>query len=151
MSRTPILSMVAVVLAGAVLTFGAAPVSGAMVILTPAGTTVPLTFLDPVDTAKAAPGDIVHFKVAADVIVSGHVVIKNGTRLVGSINDAGHPFPQNAGFANVTALAVAAVDKNPVSLKDVRVSAPLFAGNIRVPSGALATTSTKTDVTIRVP
>lgn len=151
MSRNLVPSVIAIVLAGAVLSFVAAPVSGAMVILTPAGTKVGLTFLNPVDTAQTASGDNVHFKVAADVIVNGHVVIKNGTTLTGTVNQVGHPFPQNAGFANISALAVTAVDKKTVRLQDVRVSAPFFAGNIRVPAGTLVTTSTSADVTIRIP
>jgi hypothetical protein len=120
-------------------------------ILTPAGTKVGLTYLDPVDTAKAAPGDKVHFNVAADVIVNGYVVIKSGTPLTGTVNKAGHPFPQNAGYANISDLTVSAVDKKTVALKDVRVSAAYFHGNIRVAVGSLVTTGTTADATVRVP
>lgn len=163
MSKNPVFGVMSLMLAAAVLSLAAAPVAGAVVgptvvftpagtaVLTPAGTKVSLTFLDPVDTGKAASGDRVRFKVAADVIVNEHVVIRQGTALVGTVKEVGHPFPQNAGFANITSLDVRAVDRTMVGLKDVRVSAPLFGGNIRVAAGDPATTSTKADVTIKVP
>lgn len=153
MSKTPVPHAMAVVLTVAVLslTLMAASIAAATSVFTPAGTKVGLTFLDPVDTAKAASGNKVHFKVAEDVIVNRQIVIKKGTTLVGTINEVGHPFPQNAGFANISFLTVTAVDKKTVDLTDVRVSAPLFGGNIQVRVGTFVTTSTKTDVTINVP
>jgi hypothetical protein len=150
-ARTSLSRIMAIVLATAALSVAAAPVAGALVILTPAGTKVALALLDPVDTAQAATGDVVRFRVAADVVVNGRVVIRSGTRLVGTVDKVGHPFPQNAGFANIGALAVRAVDKRIVRLHDVRVSAPLLGGNIRLQPGALLATSTMTDVTVRVP
>jgi hypothetical protein len=144
-------SLMALVLAAAVLSFVAIPVIAATQILTPAGTKVALKFVDPVDTAKAVRGDVVHFRVAADVIANGHTVIKAGTGVAGSVIAVGHPFPQNAGFATISSLAVRAIDhKTSVPLKDVRVSAPMFGGNKRVPAGSLTTTTTKTDVVIRI-
>src|SRR5215472_12502502 len=95
-SRSPVFCAIAAIAAAAVLS-ATVPVSGAVMILTPAGTKVGLTYLDPVDTAKTTPGDKVHFKIAADVIVNGYVVIKSGTLLTGTVSKAGHPFPQNAG------------------------------------------------------
>jgi hypothetical protein len=150
-SRNPVLSAMAVLVATMLLWLVTTPVSGAVMILTPAGTKVGLTYLDPVDTVKTTPGDSVRFKVAADVVVNGYVVIKHGTLLKGTINKAGHPFPQNAGFANITGLAVTAVDKKTVTLNDIRVSAAYFHGNIRVPAGALVTIGTRVDATVRVP
>lgn len=150
MSRSLVFCAIAAVVAAAVFSV-TVPVSGAVTILAPAGTKVGLKYLDPVDTAKAAPGDKVHFKVAADVIVNGYVVIKSGTLLVGTVSKAGHPFPQNAGFANIGRLAVNAVDKKAVVLKDVRVSAAYFHGNVKVPAGSIVTTGTTTDTTVRVP
>ncbi len=151
MTKTPVLSVMGMVLAAALLSLVAAPVAAATPVSTPAGTKVGLTFLDTVDTAKAASGDKVHFKVAEDVIVNRQIVIKKGTTLTGTINEVGHPFPQNAGFANISFLAVTAVDKKLVDLTDVRISAPLFGGNIQVPAGTFVTTSTKAEVTIKVP
>jgi hypothetical protein len=150
-SRNPVLSAMAVVVAAALLSLVTAPVSGAVMILAPAGTKVGLTYLDPVDTAKTTPGNSVRFKVAADVVVNGYVVIKHGTPLTGTVNKTGHPFPQNAGFANISGLAVIAVDKKTVTLNDIRVSAAYFHDNIRVPVGALVTTGTRADATVRVP
>lgn len=150
MSKSPVFCAIAVVVAAAVLS-ATVPVSGAVMILTPAGTKVGLKYLDPVDTAKTAPGDKVHFKVAADVIVNGYVVIKSGTVLAGTVSKAGHPFPQNAGFATISGLTVNAVDKKTVALKDVRVSAAYFHGNVRVAAGSLVTTGTTADATVRVP
>ena len=150
MTRSPGFCAIAVVVAAAILS-AAVPVSGAVMILTPAGTRVGLKYLDPVDTAKTTPGDKVHFKVAADVIVNGYVVIRSGTLLTGTVNKAGHPFPQNAGFANISGLTVTTVDKKSLTLKDVRVSAPYFHGNIRISAGALVTTGTIADASVRVP
>ena len=151
MSKTPALSVMAIVVALALVSLVAAPVVAATPILTPKGTKVGIKFVDQVDTAKAATGAMVHFKVIEDVIVDQHVVIKKGTVLTGTINQVGHPFPQNAGFANIGHLAVTAVDKGMVPLNDVRVSAPLLGGDIRVKPGTYVTTTTSTDVTIKVP
>ncbi len=160
MSKNPGFSVLAMMLAAAMLSLVVGPVAATTsvppAVLTsvhmPAGTKVALRFLDPVDTAKAASGDKVHFKVVEDVIVSEHVVIKKGAMLTGTVNEAGHPFPQNAGYANISSLAVTAVDKKTaVALTDVRVSAPLLGGNIQVPAGTFVTTNTKADVEVKVP
>lgn len=151
MSRNAALGATAVVVLLAFVSLATAPVSGALMILTPAGTKVALKYLDLVDTAKTRAGDGVRFKVAADVIVEEHVVIKSGTEVTGTVSKTGHPFPQNAGFAVISGLAVTAVDKKAVALKDIRVSAKPFAGDVRVPAGALVTTGTTADATVRVP
>lgn len=148
-SKTPVLSITAIVLAIAVLSFVAAPVTGALMsIMTPAGTKVGLAFLDQVDTGKTKSGDTVHFRVDANVVVKGHIVIGKGIALTGTINAVGHPFPQNAGFANISSLVVTAVDKKIVGLNDIRISAPLFGGDIRIRPGTHTVTTTKQDVTI---
>ncbi|HEX4835920.1 MAG TPA: hypothetical protein VFW01_06260 [bacterium] len=149
MSKSPVLRVTAIVLAAAVLSFMATPVTGALMsIVTPAGTKVGLAFLDQVDTGKTKSGDIVHFRVDANVVVKGHIVINKGTALTGTVNAVGHPFPQNAGFANIGSLSVPAVDKKVVSLNDVRISAPMFGGDIRIRPGTHTETTTKQDVTI---
>lgn len=167
MPRNPVLNVMAMVLAAGVLSLAAVPVAATTPAPKPAppvsmpaltevlmhgGTKVALKFLDPVDTAKAASGDRIRFKVVEDVIVDGHVVIKKGAMLTGVINETGHPFPQNAGYANIGSLTVIAVDKKTVvGLTDVRVSAPLLGGNIQVQVGTAVTASTKADVTLMVP
>jgi hypothetical protein len=136
------------VVALALLSLAATTVSAAVTVLTPAGTKVALKFMDTVDTATIQKGDPVHFHVAADVLVDGRVVIKRSTAVTGTVNQVGHQSVLNAGFANITNLAVMTVDLKHVPLKDVRVSAKIFGGNKRVHEGALVTTDTTRDVTI---
>jgi hypothetical protein len=145
------LKIMALVVALAILSFAAATVSAAVTVLTPAGTKVALKFVDPVDTATVKQGEPVHFHVAADVLVNGKVVIKMSTPVTGTVNKVGHESVLNSGFANITNLAVIAVDMKTVRLKDVRVSARVFGGNKRVHPGQLVATGTMKDITIRVP
>ncbi|HLW49208.1 MAG TPA: hypothetical protein VKW09_15775 [bacterium] len=135
----------------ALLSFAAATVSAAVTVLAPAGTKVALKYIEPLDTATIKPGERIHFRIAADVLVDGRVVIKRSTPLAGTVNKVGHESVLNSGFANISELAVMAVDKKHVLLKDVRVSAKIFGGNKRVPAGALVTTGTMKDITIWVP
>ena len=151
MSRTPLLNIMALVVPLALLSFAAPTVFAAVTVLTPAGTTVALKYMEPVDTATIKPGNTVHFHVAADVLIGGKVVIKRSTLVTGTVNKVGHESVLNAGFANIGSLAVLAVDFNHVPLKDVRVSAKIFGGNKRVPAGELVTTGTMKDTTIAVP
>lgn len=111
-------------------------------ILVPQGTKVGLTFLTPVNPTTGHKGDQVHFQVAADVIVDRHVVIRNSTMLTGTINQVGHPSIANQAFAVISFLAVPAVDKQPIRLKDIRVSAGLFGGNLNVKPGQFVQTTT---------
>lgn len=152
MSKTLVIRLLAVTLTAAVLSFAAAPVTAAMtMLLAPAGTKVGLSFLDPLDTGKAKAGDKVRFIVDHPVMVKGHVVIKKGTTLEGTVNAVGHPFPQNSGYANIGSLTVTAVDdKSIVTLNDVHVSAPLFGGDIRVKPGTHTITTTKKDAYVSV-
>jgi hypothetical protein len=132
----------------ALLSLAATTVSAAVTVLTPAGTKVALKFMDSVDTATIQKGESVHFHVAADVLVDGKVVIKRSTLVTGTVNQVGHKSVLNAGFANITNLAVLTVDLRHVPLKDIRVSAKILGGNKRVHEGALVTTDTTRDVTI---
>jgi hypothetical protein len=148
--NTPVLRGLAIVLAAAVLSFMTVSATAQMALLAPAGTKVGLAFLDQVDTGKTKNGDKVRFIVDANVMVKGHVVIRKGTTLEGTVNAVGHPFPQNSGYANISLLAVPAVDKRTVGLNDVRISAPLFGGDVRVRPGTHTVTTTKKDVVISV-
>jgi hypothetical protein len=149
--RHPLLKLMALVVALAVLSFAAATVSAAVTVLAPAGTKVALKYMEAVDTATIKPGDPVHFHVAADVLVDGKVVIKMSTPVTGTVDKVGHESVLNSGFANISNLAVMAVDHRAVRLKDVRVSAKIFGGNKRILAGALVTTGTTADATIRLP
>jgi len=151
MSRASVLGLIACMLAGTLLSLAAAPVAAQTTILTHKGTKVYLTILDPVDTAKASRGDKVRFKVAQNVVVDEHVVIKKGTWLVGTIKQVGHPFPQNAGFANISSLAVLTIDRKPVALHDVRIGASVFGGDVQVSAGTLMSTTTKADAMVTIP
>jgi hypothetical protein len=146
-----LLKVMALIVALAVLSFAAATVSAAVTVLTPAGTKVALKFMEPLDTATVKSGDTVRFHVAADVVIDGKVVIRRSTPVRGTINKVGHESVLNSGFANISNLAVMAVDMRHVTLKDVRVSAKIFGGNKRVSAGALVTTGTMKDATIMVP
>ncbi len=149
MSRNVAVSVTSIILALAVLSFAAVRVTALSSIMAPAGTKVGLTFLDPVDTAKVKPGDKVHFRVDANTTVKGHVVIRKGSTLTGTVKSVGHPFILHAGYAIITHLAVPTVDKKTVDLNDVRVRARLFSGDIRVRPGTHTKASTKKDVTIK--
>lgn len=151
MSRDSLLKVMALVAVFALLPLAAATVSAAVTVLTPAGTKVALKFMDPVDTATIKPGEQVHFHVAADVLANGRVVIKMSTPLTGTVTKVGHESVLNAGFANIGDLTVITVDRNHVSLKDIRIGTHMFGGNKRVRAGSLVTTGTTTNVTIRVP
>jgi hypothetical protein len=149
--RNAAVSVTSIILAVAVLSFAAAPVSALASIMARAGTKVGLTFLDPVDTAKVKPGDRVRFRVDANTTVQGHVVIRKGSTLTGSVKAVGHPFILHAGYAIITHLAVTTVDKKTVELSDVRVRARLFSGDIRVRPGTHTKATTKKDVTVKAP
>ena len=151
MSKTPVLSGLAIVLAAAVLSWAIAPVAALTALLTPAGTKVGLAFLDQVDTGKNKNGDKVRFMVDANVMVRGAIVIQKATPVTGTITAVGHPFPQNSGYATIGLLTVTAVDQHTtVMLNDVRISAPLFGGDARVRPGTHTATTTKKDVVISV-
>jgi hypothetical protein len=149
-SRHLLVKLMALLVVLSVLSFAAATVSAAVTVLAPAGTKVALKYMESLDTATIKPGDSVRFHVAADVLVDGKVVIKMSTPVTGTIDKVGHQSVLNAGFANISNLAVMAVDRKPVPLKDVRVSAKIFGGNKRVPAGALVTTGTMKDETIKL-
>jgi hypothetical protein len=151
MRKNRSLSVLAIVLALAVPSFAAARGTPLTSILTPAGTKVGLTFLDSVDTSKVKPGYKVRFRVDANTTVKGHIVIRKGTKLTGTVASVGHPFLRHAGYANISRLAVVSVDKKTVGLTDIRVGAPIFHGDIRVRPGTHTKASTKKNVTIKAP
>jgi len=146
-----------------------------------AGTKVGLEFVDPVDTGTAKVGQKVRLKVVADVIVSRHVVIRKGAALTGIV-----VYAQNKGAfgkpskATLGHLAVIAVDKKPVPIREVsivpdatksRVGAAAAStagaillgpigllggglvkgGHVQVPPGAVVTEGTLEAATIVVP
>jgi hypothetical protein len=138
--------LVTMVLLGLVLAFGAGQAVAA--ILVPAGTPVGLSFLTPLNSTTAKLGDKVRFNVTANVIESQYVVIKQGTTLTGTVNEAGHPALQNNSYANISFLAVNGADGKPVRLKDIRVSAGLFGGHLQVEPGAFVQTTTLADAMV---
>ena len=150
MSKRAAVSVMAIVLAAAVLSLAAARVTALTALVTPAGTKVGLAFIDPVDTSKIKPGAKVRFRVDANTKVKGRVVIRKGTTLTGVVNRVGHPFLLHAGYANISRLTVITVDGKTVGLNDVRVRARLFHGDIRVRPGTHTRTTTKKDVTIKI-
>src|SRR5205807_2668297 len=89
----------------------------------PAGTSVPLKFLAPMDSATVKEGIPVQFEVAADVLIGRSVIFRKGTPVEGTVTDVSQPgiFGQSArvhiGFIKATA-----VDGRPVGLSPLEVT-----------------------------
>lgn len=150
MSKSRAVSLMAIVLAVAVLSLAADRVTALTKLIVPAGAKVGLAFLDAVDTGKIKPGNKIRFRTDANTKVRGRIVIRKGTRLTGTVTKAGHRFLLRSGYVIISHLAVTTVDNKVVSLNDVRVRAPLFHRDIRVKPGAHMKTTTKKDVTVVV-
>ncbi|HEX2680970.1 MAG TPA: hypothetical protein VHQ03_06720 [Candidatus Dormibacteraeota bacterium] len=144
------MSVIAIVLAVAVLSLAADRVTALTKLIAPAGSKVGLAFLDPVDTGKVKPGNKIRFRTDANTKVKGRIVIRKGTRLTGTVTKAGHRFLLRSGYVTISNLAVTTVDGKVVGLNDVRVKAPLFHRDIRVKPGTHMRTTTKKDVAIVV-
>ena len=150
MRKSRVLSILASVVAAAVLSLVVEQVAALTKIVTPAGSKVGLAFIDPVDTGKIKPGNKIRFRTDANTKVHGRIVIRRGTRLTGTVTKVGHRFLLRSGYAIIGRLTVTTVDNKVVSLNDVRVRAPLFHRDIRVRPGTHMRTTTKKDVTVAV-
>ncbi|HKV44565.1 MAG TPA: hypothetical protein VJT32_07825 [bacterium] len=93
----------------------------------PAGTSVLLKFLDPVDSATITEGATVKFEVAANVLVQRAEIFRQGTPAQGVVTDVSQPgiFGKNA-RVHVAYLEVTATDGRPVRLSPLDISADMI-------------------------
>lgn len=122
----------------------------------PAGTSVPLKFLAPMDSATVKEGTSVQFEVAADVVVGRSVIFRKGSPVEGTVTDVSQPgiFGQSArvhiGFIKATAadgrpVGLSPLDVTPESIKQVKdvgtaagssVAGAILLGPIGIAAGA---------------
>ena len=122
----------------------------------PAGTSVPLKFLAPMDSATVKEGIPVQFEVAADVLIGRSVIFRKGTPVEGTVTDVSQPgiFGQSArvhiGFIKATAVdgrpvGLSPLDVTPESIKQVKdvgtaagssVAGAILLGPIGIAAGA---------------
>ena len=123
----------------------------------PAGTSVPLKFLNTMDSSTVKEGTSVQFEVAADVVVGRSVIFHKGTPVEGTVTDVSQPgiFGQSArvhiGFIKATAadgrpVGLSPLDVTPESIKQVKdvgaaagssVAGAIILGPIGLAAGAL--------------
>ena len=89
----------------------------------PAGTAVPLKFLDPLDSATVKEGTPVKFEVAADVLIQRSVIFRQGARAQGVVTDVSQPgiFGKNA-RVHIAYIQATASDGRPVRLSPIDVT-----------------------------
>ncbi|HYM92248.1 MAG TPA: hypothetical protein VEW91_11505 [bacterium] len=100
----------------------AVPVSASEVDV-PAGTSVPLKFLEPLDSATIKEGTPVKFEVAADVVIQRSVIFRQGVHAQGLVTDVSQPgiFGTNA-RVHIAFIQVLASDGRPVRLSPLDVT-----------------------------
>ena len=89
----------------------------------PAGTAVPLKFLEPLDSATIKEGTAVKFEVAADVLVGRSVIFRQGAPAQGVVTDVSQPgiFGKNA-RVHIAYIQATASDGRPVRLSPIDVT-----------------------------
>lgn len=89
----------------------------------PAGTSVLLKFVEPVDSATVKEGSPVKFEVAADVLIQRSVIFRQGTTAQGVVTDVSKPgiFGRNA-RVHIAFIQVVAGDGRPVRLSPIDVT-----------------------------
>ena len=89
----------------------------------PAGTAVPLKFLEPLDSATIKEGTAVKFEVAADVLVGRSVIFRRGAPAQGVVTDVSQPgiFGKNA-HVHIAYIQATASDGRPVRLSPIDVT-----------------------------
>jgi hypothetical protein len=89
----------------------------------PAGTSVLLKFVEPVDSATVKEGAPVKFEVAADVLIQRSVIFRQGTSAQGIVTDVSKPgiFGKNA-RVHIAFIQVVAGDGRPVRLSPIDVT-----------------------------
>jgi hypothetical protein len=112
----------------------AAPVPsvGAQAVIVPFGTQVGLQFVAPVDSSSVVAGTQVHFRVGADVVSDGRIVILRSTPAVGTVTQVTQPGILGRSSKVVTGyVRTVAADGSSVPLRDVVVSKAMVS-NARV-------------------
>jgi hypothetical protein len=89
----------------------------------PAGTSVPLTFLSPVDSSTIQEGAAVRFEVASDVLVGRTIVFRRGAPARGTVTDVSQPgiFGASARI-HIGFIQANAVDGRPVRLSPLDIT-----------------------------
>lgn len=89
----------------------------------PAGTAVPLKFLEALDSATVKEGTPVKFEVAADVLIQRSVVFHRGAPAQGVVTDVSQPgiFGKNA-RVHIAYIQATASDGRPVRLSPIDVT-----------------------------
>ena len=148
-------SMIVAVVAAALVVW-AIPVQ-AQEVDVPAGTSVLLKFVEPLDSATVKEGSAVKFDVAADVLIQRSVIFRQGTPAQGVVTDVSKPgiFGRNArvhiAFIQVQAgegrpVRLSPIDVTPDSIKQVTdvgvaagssVAGAILLGPIGIAAGAL--------------
>jgi hypothetical protein len=118
-SILPVISSAILVM---VLAVAALPVQAADVQV-PAGTSVPLTFLAPVDSSTVKEGATIRFQVASDVLVGRTIVFLRGAPASGTVTDVSQPgiFGANA-RVHIAFVQATAVDGRPVRLSPLDIT-----------------------------
>lgn len=111
------------VFAALLLVLPATPAAAASSVYVPAGTSIGLKFLTPVDSRKTAVGSKVQFQVIADVVQGHRTVVRSGSTATGTVTQVTHPGSFGASAkVDIGFLSVNAVDGKPLKLNDVIVS-----------------------------
>lgn len=89
----------------------------------PAGTSVALKFIEPVDSATIKEGAPVKFEVAADVLIQRAVIFRQGATAQGIVTDVSKPgiFGRNA-RVHIAFIQIIAGDGRPVRLSPIDVT-----------------------------
>ncbi|HEV2440376.1 MAG TPA: hypothetical protein VGX97_09975 [bacterium] len=122
MQHRKLVALLAVLVTAAFVAVPQGPAGAASVIL-PFGTQVGLQFVTPIDSSTVAVGTRVNFRVLADVMSGGRVVIRHGARASGVVTNVTQPgaFGTSAKVV-IGNLATTAVDGSQVHLKELIVS-----------------------------
>lgn len=104
----------------------------------PVGTKVALQFINAIDSTTAKEGQQVNFRVAGDVVVARHAVIKRGAPGKGTIVSVAPPgvFGKNARI-HIAFITARAVDGKPVKLSPIEIT-PEMMRQVKDTSGAVA-------------
>jgi hypothetical protein len=115
----PIIAVVAI----AGLVAPAVPAFAESTVEVPAGTTVLLKFVTPMDSSTVKEGTVVQFEVAADVLAGRSVIFRQGAPAQGVVTDVSQPgiFGKNA-RVHIAYVEATAVDGRPVRLSPLDVT-----------------------------
>jgi len=135
MSRNVWIRLASLAVGALLLALSVAPGSAAVPV--PAGTTVGLKLLNTLDSQHLPQGSQIHFKVAADVLVDRHTIIRAGAPATGTATKVSKPGVFGSSSQVIIGLlTVTAVDKKPLKLQDVKINADSLKKNVAGAVGA---------------